>query len=219
MEYYDSMSNPQLYLHFSQKNIGMLTNPEVTSVLDLAEKNKQLGSKINLFNNDTPYKIVSHSLRRLNTMPDGDGRDDISQCESTYQSGYLNTHTNGCQIYEEEQPNIEDYTRAKILSRDSNVNGLDRIQRKTFHDNVKKGVQKEMNKLDDKLNQVENIVNQDMDTQKLSFEERKKRKQERMKMKQRRSLRFQVRRGSKLDDILIAVGNFYIKNIFSRSGP
>ena len=58
MEYYDSINNSLLHSHYSQRNINLLTNPEVVKVLETsfcADNDKK--TNLNLLE-ETPYKIV-----------------------------------------------------------------------------------------------------------------------------------------------------------------
>lgn len=59
MEYYDSINNQKLYLHYFQKNNNMLNNQEVIQVLDKlgADSSK---THIKIFENETPYQMVKN---------------------------------------------------------------------------------------------------------------------------------------------------------------
>lgn len=228
MEYYDSINNHLLYLHYSQRNAGILTNPEVSGILDKIDASEDSGVSANILG-ETPYNLVTQNntnienlkrnLFKKNTMLGPNGRDSITNLQITYEafiqseryipSNYGNINKDKENTMNIQQNSISDYPGHR-KSNFSNISSSTRLMRKALHENVKKNTKVEMDKLDSKLITAEHMMSKELDVQKNSFEERKRKKQEKMRSKQRRSMRFKVRRGSKLDDILLAVGINFI---------
>jgi hypothetical protein len=60
MEYYDSIHNSKLYNHYNQKNINLLTDEDVITLLD---KHGDLDtSTVKIFDED-PYQLVERETR------------------------------------------------------------------------------------------------------------------------------------------------------------
>jgi hypothetical protein len=207
MEYYDSVSNSLLYSHYSQRNVNMLTNPDVTNVLDNADKSKQVGSKIDIFKqNDNPYQTISKMdvemakrfVFKQNTLFKHHERGSELQDHETYDMMHLEINN---------KENVPYVNKNKTtIPRSSAISSVDRAQKKYFNETIKNEIKNEMQVLESKLDKIENIVSHDINSQINSFEEKRKMKKEQMKLKKRKSLKYQVRKGSKLDEILIAIG-------------
>jgi hypothetical protein len=208
MEYYDSINNPILYSHYSNRNIKMLINPEVVAALDKSKgrKSKDLPSLEIL--DDTPYKIVDQPKFNLNIYK-----------QNTMLSGRDSYLTNGLNQLEYDFNNF-----LTVNDQESTILSSNFIKRsyttmnknkKEFFEVCRKEAQSEVNNLETKLNKIEDLMSEDLNSQMDLFEERKRKKRERLRVKPRRSMRYMVRKGSKLDEILIAVGKKY-KNIFTK---
>ena len=66
MEYYDSINNKLIYSYYYQRNIAMLTDSEVTAILD-GNPNKGHNLDIKLFKDDKPYKCITINDEIKNT--------------------------------------------------------------------------------------------------------------------------------------------------------
>ena len=214
MEYYDSVNNPMIYSHYSSRNINMLINPEVTAVLDKfgGRKSKDLPS-IEILN-DSPYKTISNKtfnldVYRKNTLLSHRESIDLGRLSQLGFNPLLTTH------------NFRD-ERESVISVDSRQRAQSTKKENKRHliDECRKGVQSEIKSLEEKMNNIENLIDKNLDQQYDSFIERKKRKKDKLRAKQRKSMRYMVRKGSKLDEILIAVGKLIniILIRFSQSG-
>ena len=191
MEYYDSINNPLLYSHYCQRNTNMLVNPEVISVLDQSE-GKDISVKIEVIH-DHPYKIISN-------------RDNAYLKKNLFKQNSLINNQRESEFWLENEFEYDKKRKDSTSYSEMGHSSSHYMEKKQINQELKKGVQTEFEKLETKLNNIENILDSDIVTQKSSFEERKKRKQDKIRNKPRKSHRFMVRKGSKLDDILVAVG-------------
>ncbi len=177
----------------------MLINPEVTAVLDKfgGRKSKDVPS-IEILN-DSPYKTISNKtfnldVYRKNTLLSHRESIDLGRFSQLGFNSLLTTH-----IFRDERESVISYdSRQRATSKKENKRHL--------IDECRKGVQNEIKNLETKMNNIENLIDKNLDLQYDSFIERKKRKKDKLRAKQRKSMRYMVRKGSKLDEILIAVG-------------
>jgi len=234
MEYYDSVNNTLLYSHYSQRNANILTNNEVISALDNTKPDKIncIGKKIQVFNqNETPYKTVSavnldiarKLLLKQNSMFNiNNGRETRESLKSHNERENVKRYENEYQNFKKTEDSVSYRHSLSSLNKSESDSNLIRnsvflnqikSNKKYFNENIKKGVKSEIDTLNKKMDKIENIINTDIITQQNSFAEKMKMKKERMKMKPRKSLRYQVRKESKLDEVLIAIG---IKILFYK---
>ena len=188
MEYYDSINNSLLHSHYSQRNINLLTNPEVVKVLETSQSDNKSSNDNKLSNlnilEETPYKIVDKEMIKKSVFKQNTMKnlfDDAGMSSYNYNDGVSRLNSG--------------------YDTNSNVTS-NRVKK----EELKKGIKSEVEKLENKMNSISNIMNDQLSSQTSSFLERKNQKFERMRRKSRRSMRYKVRKGSKLDDILIAVG-------------
>jgi hypothetical protein len=179
MEYYDSINNKLLYSYYSQRNIAMLTNSEVTSVLD-GNPNIYSVTDINLFKDDKPYKLVTNlnkddsDIKRINRK---------------------NEH--------------DEQNLSMFLPKDSpNKQPVKQVRSSSVHTRevVKTQIDSEIHKLKSHVENLDHLMENEKNIQLNSFHMKKQQKMDAMKTKETINKKFRVRRGSKLDDLLIAAG-------------
>jgi hypothetical protein len=208
MEYYDSINNTLLYSHYSNRNIKMLLNPEVISALDKSKsrKSKDLPSLEIL--DDSPYKTVDEpkfniNIYKQNTMftsRDSSLTNPFSQLEYDF-NNFLTINDQDSSIIS------SDFKKRSFTTLNKN--------KKEFFEVCKKEAKSEVNNLEFKLNKIEDLMSEDLNSQMDLFEERKQKKKERLRIKPRKSMRYMVRKGSKLDEVLIAVSKKF-KNLLIK---
>lgn len=116
-----------LYSHYSQKNINLLVNPDVISMLDEIDKKNTCNNKIDIFDNETPYKLIYSNVRnnerisyiyKQNTMmsQNGDQKQFINRESnaSFYQSKYDN-FVNGDHRGYERSSTLSTYQKVSVL--------------------------------------------------------------------------------------------------------
>lgn len=199
MEYYDSINNTTLYSYYSRKNSGMLANPNVIQVLDERGGIGEVETKLDIFEGkENPYKFVHKdklngkykNVYKQNNLFNYRERESLSSnfivVDKEVNNGGNNRNVNA------------------PLKRNSTFSQLVKTRQKEQREGIKKEIINKFDNLDIKLNKMTNLVNRNIEGQTTSFEQRKKEKLEKMKSKKKLSRRFLVRRGSKLDDILVA---------------
>jgi hypothetical protein len=177
MEYYDSINNKLIYGYYYQRNIAMLTDSEVVAVLD-KNPNKGKISDIKLFQDDKPYKLITINEETENKIQ----------------------HRGTRKNKDSEMISLTDWNSPKKESSISNVNHT--ITREV----VKSRIDSEMDKLKSHVEQLDNLMENEKTTQLSSFHIRRQKKFEAMKAKPKNKKQFVIRRGSKIDDLLIAAG-------------
>lgn len=180
MEYYDSINNSLLYSYYSQRNIAMLTNSEVTSVLD---KNPKINSAtdIDLFKDDKPYKLV--------TINEKDNDNKRIGRKSNDKNDGLNMSMLLPKDCSKKQP-VKQARSSSVQTREV----------------VKTQINTEMDRLKSHVENLDHLVENEKNTQLNTFHLRRQLKLDEMKTKEIKNKKFKVRRGSKLDDLLIAAG-------------
>jgi hypothetical protein len=173
MEYYDSVENKTLYSHYSQRNIALLTNSEVTEILD-KNGGVDFSAEIDLFATQKPAQAKKSVLFELNDS----------------QSHYNFNNSKGL--------------RKSLLSDLDNKSTA--TNKRANKDMIRKAVKQEIEKYNTSLKNVDLVLKHEIDSQMNNFNEKRKYKIEKQeeKLRSRKSRQFIVRRGSKLDDILIA---------------
>jgi hypothetical protein len=177
MEYYDSVNNKLIYSYYSQRNIAMLTDSEVTAILD-GNPNKGHNPDIKLFKDDKPYRLITIN-------------DDLKN-----KNRKLDSQNN--------MTNSQDIIGPTKESHFSFVNNQPTKQV------VKSRIDSEMDKLKSHVEQLDNLVENVKTTQLNSFQLKRQKKVESMKEKPKNNKQFVIRRGSKIDDLLIAAGKIFV---------
>jgi hypothetical protein len=228
MEYYDSIGNSALYTYYSQKNLNFLINSEVNLELDKSNGNDNINGKANrkvhILNNETPYKLVQlpngretkHNLPiyKQNTLISfsGDaGNAYLENYEKYVQKEMLMMTNNNSRKNSKES---EKYmTQIKKISSSTLYSCSKYGKRKKNEEDVKKEMIFILEKLNSNLASIKMLVDKDINEQKKVFEEKKLNKLKHIKgSKKRQSIVVPnaTRRGSKIDEILIAAGNLNI---------
>jgi len=186
----------------------MLLNPEVISALDKSKsrKSKDLPSLEIL--DDSPYKTVDEpkfniNIYKQNTMftsRDSSLTNPFSQLEYDF-NNFLTINDQDSSIIS------SDFKKRSFTTLNKN--------KKEFFEVCKKEAKSEVNNLEFKLNKIEDLMSEDLNSQMDLFEERKQKKKERLRIKPRKSMRYMVRKGSKLDEVLIAVSKKF-KNLLIK---
>jgi len=173
MEYYDSINNKLIYSYYYQRNMAMLTDSEVTAILD-GNPNKGHNPDIKLFKDDKPYKLITINDELKN---------------KNQQLGSQNVMTKS--------------TDDIGLTKESNFSNVNNQPKKEV---VKSRIDSEMDKLKLHVEHLDILVENVKTTQLNNFQLNRKKKLEAMKEKPKNKKQFVKRRGTKIDDLLIAAG-------------
>ena len=158
MEYYDSIDNALLYSHYSSRNIKLLINPEVVSLLDQHGLHLLPTSTHRIiYNNNNDAKTDAYGRSRAMT--------DLQINKNIFKSNTLLSKNSGFD---------SDLLSAENLQNLVNVQMISKIQKRKRNDEIKNGIGIEVNKLNAKMIKIEDLMRQDINFQKDSFEERKK---------------------------------------------
>jgi hypothetical protein len=187
MEYYDSINNNLLYSYYCQKNVAILTDTEVISFLDNNPKIDLL-TEIKLFNKD--HKDDKKEKLQVN-------------CED-----------------KENIRKTSNHSRLKFVSLDNKRDISLTITRPINNyskEILNSRINQEIDKLKYSVDKINDCIEKEITNQVNSFHQRRLKKLgEISMMKNQNSIKRYIKRnGSKLDDIIIGAGIFFIKYTYS----
>jgi len=190
MEYYDSINNHVLYSYYCKKNVAVLTDPDVVSFLDNNPK-VDLLTDMNLFNEDKKdYKNEKITLNRKS-------KENIKKNSNTSNHKFLGL---------DNQRDI-----SILITRPINNNSRDMVN---------SIINQEIDKLKSTFDKINYCIEKEISNQAKCFLQRKLKKLGATSMKSLQSSgkKYLKRKGSNIDDIIIAAGSLFIKYIYSFTG-